>query len=222
MKTEHSPRIASHPFIALLALLVAPATLYHWSQRTTHQHREQLSSPLFHNGSVSSAAEVFSQPRYVTKRVDCPGITPVTIPGSLASQLRSDDEMIGVIVRGKPRAYLVDALRDLRKCVVNDVIANRPISIVYANDVDAPRVLTARDWEEDVRRPFEISKSLNLKIAGVVGGVLRLSFNEREFEFDAERKALTDFPFARCTWETWRNAYPESDVYLGELLENGE
>jgi hypothetical protein len=130
--------------------------------------------------------------------------------------------MIGVIVRGKPRAYLVDAMRDLRQSVVNDVVANRPISIVYANDVDALRVLTARRWEDDARRPFEVSKPLDLKIAGVVGGVLRLSFNEREFEFDAERKALTDFPFARCTWETWRNAYPECDVYIGELLESAE
>jgi hypothetical protein len=118
-----------------------------------------------------------------------------------------------VIVDGRPRAYLAAATRQLRRCVVNDVLANRPITVIHAAEANEFRVLTGKKKAGAQAAPA----ALDVRIVGSIEGTLYLSVGEKRFYFDEEKLSLIDYPFARCSWGVWKNAYPDTDLYTGEL-----
>jgi hypothetical protein len=211
VKTNLLQAFLSHPLIAILALLVTPIGLYHWRQ---HAQAQQEAEFEYLDSEAYSARAEMEQPKERAlgrNLINAPGVRPVQMHSADVRGVRNSDEVIGVIVDGKPRAYLAAATRQLRRCVVNDLLGDRPITIVHAFEYDQFRVLTAKRGGEAAPAPLEV------QILGSIEGTLYLTYGERRFYFNDHSIPLSDYPFARCTWGVWKNAYPDTDLFTGQL-----
>ena len=65
-----------------------------------------------------------------------PGIVRPPVVGADASGLRPDEEVFGLVVGGRARAYRLDALRDRSKHVVNDLVGGVPVTVAYCDVSD--------------------------------------------------------------------------------------
>ena len=64
-------------------------------------------------------------------RMEMKGILrPPTLPADTA-EVADNDEVIGVVAKGKARAYRIKALGDMRQHIVNDVVGGVPVSLAY-------------------------------------------------------------------------------------------
>src|SRR4051812_11606994 len=72
------------------------------------------------------------------------GIVRPPIVEAGASDLRPDEEVIGVEVDGRPRAYRLSAFRDPAHHVVNDLIDGVPLTVSYCDLNDCVRTYTDR------------------------------------------------------------------------------
>src|SRR5438105_7303951 len=71
-----------------------------------------------------------------------PGIDrPAAVPADEAD-LDANTEVIGVVVGGKARAYVLAALRGPMHHVVNDVLGADPVTVTYSDRADCVRVFT--------------------------------------------------------------------------------
>ncbi len=142
------------------------------------------------------------------------GIRQPPILTAEQAELGEDDEVIGVCINGRARAYCVDSLSGSPEFhVVNDMLAGRPVTVAYCDLMRCSRVFTATTGSE----PFDIN----------VGGL-----NNDEgmlLHFDGVKYSLKDgknvthpggplLPFqkmehVRMTWGQWRRTHPDTDVY---------
>lgn len=138
--------------------------------------------------------------------------TPEAVPAGSA-RLRDDEEVVGVVVGGRARAYRLAAMLDWSGHIVNDVVADRPVTITYCDLADCVRAFTG-DGAGD---PLPVAQS------GLKDGRMVLRARGIDY-FQDEARALAgggpDFPFAalpaeRTTWDAWRRAHPDTDVYVG-------
>lgn len=137
--------------------------------------------------------------------------------------LRSDSLVIGIVVGGQARAYLLEALRMppghefdpsgkdgklqlLSRHVVNDVVNGKPISVTYCDRTDCKQVFTAEGDSE-----------LDLSIAGWSGSGMMLRLGESEFPQKADESPVDHYPFTVTSWQDWLEKHPETDVYVGHL-----
>ena len=145
------------------------------------------------------------------------GIDRPPILKASASKVRPDEEVIGVLIDGKARAYRLDVFRERSQHVVNDLVQGKPVTVSYCDLNECVRVFT------DPRS----SEPLPVSIAGLyeggelvldLGGTLyfqksgdRLDKNSGPAVIPLERLAPT-----RTTWERWRQAHPDTDIYEGQ------
>lgn len=212
MKTNHGRSWVAHPIVALLALIIAPVSLYHWANRLWEDRVKGLEAPIAGREGQPLIVRDLAQ-----RMVHAPGIRPPALYRADQVPLSASDEVVGIIINGQPRAYLLEAMRDLLHSVVNDVVGGRPVSIVRDANEGQVRVLVARKKR---RRNYSVHgepSSLPVGIAGEIGGQLLFSYRGEDYFVGEEAPGLTDYPHARCTWASWREAYPETDVYVGEL-----
>lgn len=134
----------------------------------------------------------------------CPPPTPAAVA---AAKLKDTDAVIGVVVEGRPRAYVVQALSYPRTHVVDDVVAGRPVTVTYCDIKDCTRVFTG-----DGDGPLDVG------VGGYDDGLL-LRTNGRRYRQDSGEAMETveplPFPemgFVRTTWKEWRDAHPDTDV----------
>jgi hypothetical protein len=212
VKTQRLKSFLSHPVLAVFALVIAPVGLYEWAQRAHQQHTASLESSLRPD---PPAAGVNGVP-YRTKYVHVPGVQPQVFHSGRERGEFANEEVIGVVVNGQPRAYLLEAMRPLNECVVNDVVAGQPISIIHAEEMGVIRVLVPREFRK-IRTSTTEAEPVDLKIVGTIEGYLYLSGDGKEFFYDDMQIPLVDYPFSRCTWRVWRRAYPNSDLYSGSI-----
>ncbi len=157
------------------------------------------------------------------KLADVMGIrNPVTCPADRVD-LPDDAVVMGVVVRDKARAYLLDALsipvgtvvtqgvddegmRLLARHVVNDRLNGIPISVTFCDDLSCKQVFTANQKE-----------ALELRVGGARGDKMLLRYRDATFEQDAEATPLDRYPFVKATWFEWRTKHPQTDIYLGHL-----
>ncbi len=160
-------------------------------------------------GAGTSSSEVWW-------RVEGPGILrPEVVPADRAA-IGDDEEILGVIVDGRPRAYRLRAFLDPSAHIVNDVIGDRPITVAYCNLSDCARAYGGPPGGA----PLDISQA-GLKdgqmIVRAAGGYF-WHRDGRPFEpapgvGTEPAFPYPDYPMERRKWGDWRREHPTTDLY---------
>lgn len=136
-----------------------------------------------------------------------PGLVCPPAAPAAAAKLKDTDAVIGVVVNGRPRAYVVKALSYPQPHVVDDVVAGHPVTVTYCDLKNC-----AREFTGDGDGPLDVG------VGGYDNGLL-LRFNGRRYRQDSgeavEPGAPFPFPqlgFVRTTWKEWRDIHPDRDV----------
>jgi len=149
-------------------------------------------------------------------KFEMPGLQEPQTVAARAAKIADGDEVIGVVVNGKPRAYWLKALKYPPWHIVNDVVVGVPVSVTYCDRTDCTQVYTSG----------QSSAPLDVNLAGLYGaemvvkveGALYLQQTGKPFEPAAGVPSLpyADYPWERTTWEAWRQRHPETDVFIGQ------
>ena len=127
--------------------------------------------------------------------------------------LPDDFAVVGVVAAGTPRAYSLKALSAGDGHVVNDLLGDVPVSVVYCDFSKTIRVYT------DTTR----GKALDLAQVGHSREGLLLRHAGRIYEHKSGKPPVGDGPalalqaheHAETTWKAWRDKHPKSEVYVG-------
>jgi hypothetical protein len=148
-------------------------------------------------------------------KYEMPGLrNPQALPVE-ASRIAEAEEVIGVMVNGKPRAYRLKALRYPPWHIVNDVVVGVPITVTFCDRTNCTRVYTSHPS----------STPLDIDLGGLFGremvvkaeGILYLQQTGKPLESGADVPSFpyTNHPWERTTWKAWRQQHPETDLFVG-------
>jgi Protein of unknown function (DUF3179) len=164
-------------------------------------------SPMKYSAEPSSPVPMLATP-FFAPGIDCPPTVAATV-----ADLRDDEEVIGVVVKGRPRAYLVKAFAGMGSHVVNDLIDAVPVTVTFCNVRDTAQVFTGPKRGE----PLDIwtggfNDGLFLRTGGTA------FWQSTGKMIDSERKdemPFPTYPFDRAPWKVWKDVHPMTDLYLG-------
>jgi hypothetical protein len=158
---------------------------------------------------------------------DHQGVEAPTVHSASAVITNDREEVLGVEVDGKARAYRLGAMRDITKHIVNDQINALPVSILYCDISDCSRVFAGRlgAGPLSIRQAGVMDGEMIVKIGGVhyrqsSGGPVA---GPEEPLTDAARRLhfpYRSLPFSRTTWGDWKRRHPQTDIYTGESARN--
>lgn len=139
-----------------------------------------------------------------------PGLRhPKPTPASEAN-LSDDAEVIGVTVNGASRAYALAGMSHPLSHVVNDVLEDLAVTVTYCDRRQCARVFTSAK---------EVGP-LDMSCVGWIRGELLVGLKGRNYAQTAKDLPLDQLEFVRTTWKDWREAHPETDVFLGRSSED--
>jgi hypothetical protein len=144
-----------------------------------------------------------------------PGINNPHTYSADEAPVRDDDDVIGIDVGGKARAYLVSAFAGFQHHVVNDVLAGQPVSVTHCDLHNCTRVFTGSEQG----KPLQLSCGGQSQEGGLVlmaPGDLFDQETGHSLIPDAPGLPYQRFPFVVTTWAEWKRAHPNSDVYVGD------
>lgn len=136
---------------------------------------------------------------------------PKIEPAPEVNFLRDDDIVIGVEHKGEARAYPLRIL--VWHEIVNDVIADKPVTVTYC-----PLCGTAMVFDATVdgrQRSFGVSGLLfnsDVLMYDRETNSLWSQLGMRAVSGPAVGKTLTWLPSERLTWKAWRTAHPNGEV----------
>lgn len=145
-----------------------------------------------------------------------PGVFRPRAVRAADSTLGDGEEVIGVEVGGRARAYRLDALRDRSRHLVNDLVGEVPVSVAYCDLSECVSAYTGREGEG----PLDVS------VGGLyggremvldVGGTLYFQLSGAPIEPGPGPRSipLESMATTRTTWGEWRRRHPETDIYEG-------
>jgi hypothetical protein len=148
-----------------------------------------------------------------------PGVRQPPTVAAARARVDDDAEVIGVRVQDHSRAYLVRALEHISQHVINDVFHGRPVSVTHCDRSGCTKVFTS-DQEEG---------PLGIDLEGWSGEHMLLrTGDDIEFQFyfqdtlqnlnpspHARPWPFREFAFERTTWKAWKQAHPDTDIYVG-------
>lgn len=135
---------------------------------------------------------------------------PVIIKSPKPSAIGENARVIGIVVEGTARAYLVDSFvynpglsaTGAGVHVVNDVINNRPISITYCDMLDCTRVFSDSG-----------TNRLEIKVVGFKDNSMMLGVDGKYYPQTSKKIRFGDFPYEDTTWKKWLQSHPNSQLY---------
>ncbi|HUG93249.1 MAG TPA: DUF3179 domain-containing (seleno)protein [Planctomycetaceae bacterium] len=134
-----------------------------------------------------------------------PGVTqPFAFPADQAD-LADDARVIGVSAGGRHRAYSITAMSAVGNHVINDLFNDVPVTVTYCDYTDWSRVLTCQ----------ERGAPIDLWLGGRTGGEVSLRYQDNHYRHSGQDLPLDDHPYVVTTWKEWREAHPDTDVFLG-------
>jgi hypothetical protein len=153
--------------------------------------------------------------------VDLPGVRlPAALPADQAP-LRDEAPVVGVEVGGQCRAYALAAFapagRGYGRHVVNDLIGTTPITVTFCDRTECARVFIGPEG----------GTPLDIGVGGWTGdgerGAMLLKVGDARY-YQATGRPLgggENIPYAEAqflwtTWGQWREAHPDTAVYVGD------
>lgn len=158
-------------------------------------------------------AEWPAGPRPISTPFISPGLRqPATVP-TRDALVPDDDEVIGVTIGTVSRAYHLPSMNSFSRIVINDLLADVPVTVTYDRQQDVAQVFTKRGLQQP----------LDVEVGGMFHGRLLLRLDGRFF-FQADGKVLAQpeateellldpLPFQRTRWRNWRQRHPQGDVF---------
>jgi hypothetical protein len=148
-------------------------------------------------------------------------VRPKTVAAE-ASGMRDDEEVIGVVVGGKARAYRLDALCGRTRHLVNDLVGGVPVAVTYCDLSECIRVYSEPQGASPM--DIEVAGMTDGEMVMKLGGVLYFHKSGRPMKPGDGSSAL---PFellspTRTTWKEWVRGHPETDVYVGPRQDEGK
>lgn len=142
-----------------------------------------------------------------------PGISnPPIVPAEKAT-LAPEQPIVGVVVRGKARAYSLAALSHLTRHVVNDVLDGVPVTVTYCDLHDCLRTYTAEPG--DAALPItQIGRSTDGLMLGYQGKSYAQA-SGKPLHSTGPPLPFPALPAERMSWGEWRQKYPTTGVYQG-------
>jgi hypothetical protein len=113
------------------------------------------------------------------------------------------DQVIGVSFGGEHRAYAVQVITLPPARVINDVIGNTGVVVMYNPIGDRARVLTGASRTERYVTNVHRSEDGNMEI----------EIDGRMYPFDGADWPLDELVAARMSWGEWKAAHPRSAVF---------
>ena len=149
---------------------------------------------------------------------EIPGVNrPQTISVHDATAKIGDDEQIfGVVVNGKSRAYRVETMRDKLSHIVNDVVGNEAVTVSYCDLSQCVRVY--HDAKSAEPLSVSVAGLLDGEMVVMVGGV---RYVHKTNEPLRPLESPPPLPFdqlvpVRMSWKEWRTLHPKADIYIGQ------
>jgi hypothetical protein len=198
-------------FLALwLFAISAIAVSLLWSFRLASQREAPAGDPF-----ANRPGGMPTPPPFEMELADeVPGLKEPTARPAAEAHLRNDEPVVGVTAGGRARAYVLKAMsHDPHYHVINDILGGVTVSVTHCDVYHCTRVFTGG----------KKCGPLKLGVGGVKQGglILRaaghsyrqdtaapLSLDDPPFPYDAREETLQ-------TWGEWRQAHPDTDVYLG-------
>lgn len=115
-------------------------------------------------------------------------------------------KVIGVSINGNHRAYRVTALSDPRATVLNDVIADVPVTVTYNSWTDCVRVFVNRDADHE---PMAVG------LHGWEQGRMILDIGGKSVAQDSDKVDLEQLDIETVSWKAWKAKHPDTDIYTG-------
>jgi hypothetical protein len=149
-------------------------------------------------------------------RIEAEGVRlPPTIAAADAAQVEDQAAVVGIEAFGKHRAYLLGGMTSVSRHAANDLVNGVPISITYCPITGC----VATYINPDAHQPLDIA------IAGFAGEGMAIHSGGYTYSQEGDRvpfsSAPTDhipyahYPFVQTTWKKWREAHPDTDIYVG-------
>jgi len=135
-----------------------------------------------------------------------PGIQDPRTYAAAQAHLHDEEEVIGICVGGRSRAYLVSAFSGPQHHVLNDLLLGQPVSVTHCDLKNCTRVFTSPQGHQ----PLDIS------CAGSLGGGLLLLAPGGVYLQDAPALPYQEFPFTVTSWADWKKTHADTDVYIGK------
>jgi hypothetical protein len=147
-------------------------------------------------------------------RCDLPGIPTPPVHSADVAGVADADEVIGIRVGRRARAYLLDAFVYPRH-VINDMVGGRAVSVTYCDRARFARVFT----EESAKTPLQLDIA-GQRMDGLILRVGRVEYAQKTgTNLTSAQGApfpFKDLAFVRTTWRQWRQANPDTDIYVGD------
>jgi hypothetical protein len=148
-------------------------------------------------------------------RFYAPGIERPPVHQAQDSRLSDEENIIGVEVEGRFRAYRTSAMLDRYNHIINDMIDEHPISITYCSMNDIAAAFTSGR----LGAPLSISQGglLNRHMIICVGEAEYVQDTLEPYQLKTPVPAFPyePIPLVRTTWKQWREMHPETDAYEG-------
>ena len=119
--------------------------------------------------------------------------------------LPEDTPIIGVVVDGQSRAYLLKGMSEPQWHLAHDNVKGQPITVTYCNWSDCARVFIRGSVP-----PEEIL------MGGAQGGQMQLLINNKSYDQNTTQLPIAHYPMKRATWGGWKLTHPETEIYLGD------
>jgi hypothetical protein len=142
-----------------------------------------------------------------------PGLArPEVLPASEA-KLGDDDEVIGVVIEGRARAYPVRAMNRPQSHVVNDIIGSAAVSVTYCDIERCARAFT----REGATGPLELAVGGQHHARGLLLMVDGERFDQSTQQPYGPGAASRTFPYQGLpvtvtSWRAWRERHPDTEV----------
>jgi hypothetical protein len=148
-------------------------------------------------------------------KFEMPGLRNPRAFSAETSKIPDNDEVIGVVINDKPRAYWLKALKYPPWHIVNDVVVGVPVSVTYCDRTDCTRVYT--NGQSSAPLDINLGGLYGREMVVKVAGSLYLHQSGKPFELGIGTPSLpyTNHPWKRTTWKEWRERHPETDVFIG-------